>query len=155
MKNYQIILIVFVAASVVMVTVVPMLRKKIYNSLLVLLRNKDFPKLYEMLDKPTTVFLLPKAQSLYIRLQGALAEKSDQVDAILDALIPLVKDTKAKNELIMRGFNYYVDKEDKETAKKYLDLVNGTSNDNMKKEANRVYHIYIDKSDEDLEDLLK
>lgn len=55
----------------------------------------------------------------------------------------------------MKAFNYYVGLEDKKMSKKYLDLINGLSNERMKFEANRVYNIFILKTDKDLKDLLE
>ena len=61
-----------------------------------------------------------------------------------------------KNELYSKAFGYSVEKENKEKSSYYKDkILNDTKSESLHEMANRMYSIYIDKSDMYLDILLK
>lgn len=147
---------VAVVAAIVMFTVIRSLKKKKYGSLVGFLEQGNFKAFYQELDKTSSKILFSKLTLMDLRLNAAMLEqRSKEAGKILDEIGKMPLTPREKENFYMKAFNYYVGLEDKKMSKKYLDLINGLSNERMKFEANRVYNIFILKTDKDLKDLLE
>ena len=148
-------LLVAAITLVIVFFVLSISRKMIYGKLVGYLENGDFESFYKNVDKPINKLMISKVDLSYFKLKAAFIEQNKKkVIHYLDEIEPLLFSDKQKGKIYMDAFNYFIGIQDKHNAKEYLTRINEIGDPRQKIETNRVYNIYIKKSDEDLKDLL-
>lgn len=146
---------VVAVAVIVLISVTTILRKKLYSKLIGYVQDGDFKAFEAETNKFFVKLLVNRSDLVYLRLKAAFIEgNSKKVRDTLAELEPLLFSEKQKGRVYMDAFNFYIGIEDKTNSLAYLNKINELDNDQMKKEANITYNIYIKKSDENLQDLL-
>lgn len=107
------------------------------------LKKKDFEKLDELLASKTTQFFFAPFNIDYLRLNSAIMRNdSEMIKKCFKAFDGKRLNKKQKEEVYMKGFNYFIYEKDYDNAKIYLDKVNTLDNENMKQEAECIYDVY-------------
>ncbi|MGN1390754.1 MAG: hypothetical protein ACI4WQ_02090 [Sharpea porci] len=147
---------VVIVIAVVMMSVISQLKGRAIKKLVSYLENGDYDSFNTYAQSKYIKFLIPRTSLMELRLNGALIEQdTKEINSLLKELTDMPLLPNKKQEIAMKGFNYFIGFENKKEAKKYLKLVNEGPNDRMKVEAKRVYNIYVLKNDDDLKDLLE
>lgn len=146
---------IIIVVAIVMMFLISTLKKSTYKRLVNYLENGDFTSFYKEIDSKKVKMLLNNLNIIDMKLNAAIVQQNKQeTNRLFDEVIKLPLTSSQKEHYYMKAFNYYVGLMEKKKAKKYIDLINTTSNERMKLEANRVYNIYILKNDKDLRSLL-
>ncbi|MDD7282153.1 hypothetical protein [Floccifex sp.] len=146
---------IIIVVAIVMMFLISTLKKSTYKRLVNYLENGDFTSFYKEIDSKKVKMLLNNLNIIDMKLNAAIVQQNKQeTNRLFDEVIKLPLTPSQKEHYYMKAFNYYVGLMEKKKAKKYIDLINTTSNERMKLEANRVYNIYILKNDKDLRSLL-
>ena len=147
---------VAVVVALVMFTVINTLKTTTYRKMVSLLENGSFEEFHSKIDSRFMKLLFPKSAILDLKLNAALVQQTKkEATALLEQICAMPLSPSQKENYYMKAFNFYVGLEDAKNSKKYLSLINELSNERMKFEANRVYNIFILKTDTDLADLLE
>ncbi|MCF0106602.1 MAG: hypothetical protein HUJ53_07560 [Holdemanella sp.] len=149
-------LITGVVSLIVIVFLLKMVRKLLYNKLIALLQDGEFETFYKKTDTVLYRLLISKIDLLFLKLKASFLEQNKKrILLYLNEIEPLLITNMQKEKVYIDAFNYFISIEDKNNSKKYLNKINELDNPRMKIEVNRVYNIYIRKSDEDLKNLLE
>ena len=149
-------LITGVVSLIVIVFLLKMVRKLLYNKLIALLQDGEFETFYKKTDTVLYRLLISKIDLLFLKLKAYFLEQNKKrILLYLNEIEPLLITNMQKEKVYIDAFNYFISIEDKNNSKKYLNKINELDNPRMKIEVNRVYNIYIRKSDEDLKNLLE
>ena len=144
MTKDQIILILLclcIASSMALINL--FFKRRRYNLLINTLKQKDFKKLDELLDSKVTQFFFAPFNLDYLRLNSAIMQNDKElIKKCFDDFDHHHLNRKQKEEVYMKGFNYFIYEKDYDNAKKYLDKVNTLDNEKIKQEAECIYDIY-------------
>lgn len=151
-----IVVVLFVIAAVVVPLIINWKKKKVYYELLTYLENGNTSAFDEKLHSRLARFLFTPFQIEYLKLNEAiLTADPKEIDPAFAVFDKRRLSTKQKEDIYMKGFNYYISVEDPKLSKKYLDLVHTLENEQMKKETEIIYDIYIQKGHHYLQQVLE
>lgn len=130
-------------------------KNKIEDELVGALLKKDYKKFDQLIDSEDAQRRIAPFNRYYMKLNAAIL-RNKNIDAVLESFEKIKMNQAQKNELYSKAFGYYVEKENKEKSSYYKDkILNDTKSESLHEMANRMYSIYIDKSDMYLDILLK
>lgn len=130
-------------------------KNKIEDELVGALLKKDYKKFDQLIDSEDAQRRIAPFNRHYMKLNAAIL-RNKNIDAVLESFEKIKMNQAQKNELYSKAFGYYVEKENKEKSSYYKDkILNDTKSESLHEMANRMYSIYIDKSDMYLDILLK
>lgn len=131
-------------------------KRRRYDLLINTLKQKDFEKLDKLLSSKVTQFFLAPFNIDYLRLNSAIMRNDKEMIAkCFEEFDRHRLNKKQKEEVYMKGFNYFIYEKDYDNAKKYLDKVNTLDNEKMKQEAECIYDVYALKGYKYLDFLLE
>ncbi len=155
MGRYSGYIVAFVILLVIMTFFISFLKRKKYLELIKLLETKKFDEFHLEVKKLYTKILFPPFNLDYMELNAFILENnSKEIQKSFDSFNKKNLNKKQKEIVFMMAFNYYINLEEYNKAKKYIDLINNLDNIQMKKEANRIYDIYALKGYKYLDEML-
>lgn len=134
-------------------------RKRQSEKMSALLEKGDYKTFDSTIDSFTNKYFLPKYNINFMKLTSAV--RQDHYDDAKKLTDGFLKATLNKNETYSAFtmiFNYFVYRENQEYSSKALEKLRTVRNDengNYIDSLEQIYRIYIEKSDKDLENLLK
>lgn len=150
-----ILVILFLIAALVVPYFVNKKKNKVYLEIINCIENNDDENFNRIIEDKMTRFLFVPYQIEYIKLNKAIVSaKPKEIDAAFEVFDKRRLNNKQKEDIYMKGFNYYISTENKDKAKKYHDLIQGLDNEQMKKETNIVYDTYILKGYQYLDEII-
>ncbi len=156
MDKIGIYIVIFIIAVVVLTFAISYLKSLQYKKLVSFLEKKEFDKFDQEIDTLYTKILFPPFNVDYMKLNGAILRNDERlIDKSFAVFDNKRLNVKQKEAVYMMAFNYYISLEDYKKAKKYVDAVNTLNNEQMKKEANRIYNIYAEKGHRYLDEMLE
>lgn len=155
MNIYTIILIIIAVVTFGFNLYLNHNKNKILDELSRLIAQKKFKEYESRLDSPEVQRYFPSFNLKYMRLSAAVLQgHHDQIKKGYLSLLEEKMTEKQKNEVYIKGFNYFLSVEDYEMCEKFHDLVMTLKNQNAKREIERVYDIMVLKGDKYLDALL-
>lgn len=154
--NYALLVVVFIVLLVVIVVITMTMKRKKYVYLVQQLEKGEFQAFDKEVSKVFTKLLFPPFTLDYLKLNGYILQNDQKkTSAAFDSFTKKRLGVKQKEMIYMMAFNYYINLEKYDDAKRYLDLINKLDNVQMKKEANRMYDIYALKGYRYLDEMLE
>ncbi len=133
-------IVIALGSSIVM----NILKKKTYNELVTCLQNQDYHRFDELIKSSKVKFFFPPFNIDYIKLNRyILAEDRRNTDQMFEHIVKHRLNKKQKQEVYIKGFNYYIALDYKPKAKEFYDLVQTLDNAQIKRETDRLYDTYI------------
>ena len=107
-----------------------------------------------MLERLPAILLLGQQDMAFLKLKCSFLMQDDEM--VRHALEDLgyITDPVKKKQIFADAFNYYTGKKDQEKARIWLEKIRTLADPLMEKECERVYDIFIMKSDKYLDELL-
>lgn len=158
MKNIVIILFVVVLLFEVVMTIKQKRDKKaIEDALTKSIVNTDYDTFYKMIESKEAIKSIPLYNRQFLKLNVALMQKEDRkINEVIQSFKEMRMNDSQIIEVSLKAFDYYIEKGNKKEARYYKKLIlDHSQNDRIKELTKRTYSIYIDKSDEYLDVLLK
>lgn len=115
--------------------------RKLHN----LLARGEYGEYLTMLDSFLVKYLYPKYNRLYMKLNGYMfIEDHEEIGRLFDEMLAMRVTKKQRKDLVLKAFNYYVERSDGKRAKALIDEIDTWEDDeNQKKESHRIYDIFI------------
>lgn len=115
--------------------------RKLHN----LLAKGEYGEYLTMLDSFLIKYLYPKYNRLYMKLNGYMfLEDHEEIGRLLEEMLAMRVTKKQRKDLVLKAFNYYVERADQKQAKVLLDEIDTwEEEENQKKESHRIYDIFI------------
>lgn len=137
------LVIIFAIISIVAPNII---KKKYQDKFVELFQNKKFDELEELLNKKIVKYTFMPFNIEYLRLNIAFVKDDEKaINNQFEVFSKMPMNTKQKEDVYIKYFNYYVMIEDMERAKKAYELVQSLKNDNIKKNADITYDIFCEK----------
>ena len=155
--NYKLLTIVISVMIVMMLLafIISYYKRKKYLQLVHYLEQQDFIKFDDEIQRWFIKFLFSQFNIELLRLKSAILRNDpEMIENCFDTFHHRHLNKKQKETIWITAFNYYISLENYAGAKRYVDLINETDNDQMKKEVNRIYDIYALKGFRFLEEML-
>ncbi|MCI5774715.1 MAG: hypothetical protein MR210_09150 [Erysipelotrichaceae bacterium] len=153
--NYTNVIITFIISFIVLMAIEVGLSKWKTNHVLKLIQMQKYEELEKELNKFSTKILIPRYNVEYLRLNSYLLQKKDaQVEQQFALLMQFRKNKPQQADLLMKIYNFYMEKENKEECKKYLAEIEKLDNKAMYDEAKMMYDIFLDKKANHIDQLL-
>ena len=116
-----------------------------FRKLSSLLSKGEYDAYFAYLDTPLVKYLYPKYNRLYMKLNGLMfKEDHAQIQKMFDELLSYRITKKQRKDLVLKAFNYYIERGDKKNTKTLLDEIDTWENeDTQKKESHKLYDIFI------------
>ncbi len=150
------LVLIFVVLAITISLFINHKKKKIYVELITLIEDGDSLEFESKINDKMTRLLFNPFQLDYLRLNEAIiSTDSKKIEEALSIFDKRRLNDKQKEDIYMKGFNYYISIENKQGAKKYLDLINELPNEQMKKETNIIYDTYIMKGHHYLDEIIE
>lgn len=110
-----------------------------------LLSKGEYGDYLTMLDSFLVKYLYPKYNRMYMKLNGYLfMEDHEEVVRLFDEMLAMRTSKKQRRDLVVKAFNYFVEKADQKRSKALLDEIDTWEDaDDQKKESHRIYDIFI------------
>lgn len=156
MDRNVILVLIFILLAILFSITVKFVKKHYSTKIVRLLEERKFDEFDQLIETFIIKILFMPFNIDYMKLNSAILR--DNKKMILQAFEKFEKhrlNHKQKSLIYMMAFNYYVSVEDQKYAKKYLNLVIDLKDEQMVKEATRIYDIYIEKGDRYLEEILE
>ncbi len=153
MNIYLIITIIFV---IVLLIGMPLARRVVSNALEDPLLQGDFAAFDRRIGKWYTKIFIPPYNRDYLTLNRDLMEGDrDTIDAMFEHFDHVNLNKKQKQDVYLRGLEYYVSRENAALADKYYELVKGLGDEDLTQYADRLYDIYFKKGWKYLDEMLE
>ncbi len=147
--------IIMVGILAILYWLIHRLRDLAYEKLVAYKKAGNCEAYYREMERPYMRLLYPIISYYDLRANVAMQSRNKkECGRLYNKLCSLSLRPLQKELYYQRAFNYFVSLEDKENAKKYLDLLDTLNDPMISITASRLYSIYVLKSDEDLDDLL-
>ena len=148
---------VFVVLAMVIALVMNILKKKINGQLIECVKNDDDQGFETILNKTFTKFILSPFNIDYMRLNFAFIKNDNhKIEELLDTFEHRNLNSKQRQDIYSKAFNYYLSLENKSKAKHWLDLIHEQVNNNqMILEFDTLYDIYLEKGWKYLDEMLE
>ncbi len=153
-------LIIVIAVSILIVLGVTAISKAVQNfklnQMIYLLNEKNFDAFDKVIDSRLVRLVFAPFNINYIKLNSFLVRNDkSKINEMFDAFESVHLNHKQRDEIDLKAFNYYLSVNDTSRCKKYLDMINYSKTNKMKKEANRLYSVYVEKDSKYLTELLE
>ena len=143
-QNSYILIAICIVIAIGSSVVINLWKRKTYNELVNLLEKQDYRKFDELIKSTKVKFLFPPFNIDYIKLNRyILAQDRNNTDMMFETLIKHRLNKKQKQEVYMKGFNYYISLDIKPKAKEFYDLIQSLDNAQIKRETERLYDTYV------------
>lgn len=120
-----------------------------------LLNDKRFSEFDQMMEKKIIKIVFNPFNIDFIKLNSYLIRKdTNKIDNAFSHFDSVRLSSKQRDEVDLKAFNYYLCNDEKK-AKKYYQNIQKSKTNPMKQDVERLYDIYIRKSDRYLQTLLK
>ncbi len=120
------------------------------------LQNERFEDFDARSNSNFVKWLFPRFNVVYLQMNSAILQNNKRkINEVFDRIDSISMTYNQNEDVYMKALNYYVSVSDKRLAHDYLEKINTLNNAQMKLEANRICHVYIDKDDSDLPELLE
>ena len=114
--------------------------RKLHN----LLARGEYGEYLSLLDSFLIKYLYPKYNRLYMKLNGYLfMEDHDEASRLFEQMLSMHVTKKQRKDLVMKAFNYYVERMDKDHSSTLLAEIDTWEEEAQKVEAHRIYDIFI------------
>ena len=119
------------------------LKNKQIEKFALALNRKEYDLALKICESVLMKILFPAYNVAYMRLNVLLAQ-SDQkkIDAQFDTMLKAKLNSKQKEDLSLKAFNYYISIADYKKAKSMLDILDTCAGDNVKRETHIMYDIF-------------
>lgn len=125
------------------------------NQMVTLLNDKRFSEFDQMMEKKIIKIVFNPFNIDFIKLNSYLIRKdTNKIDNAFSHFDSVRLSSKQRDEVDLKAFNYYLCNDEKK-AKKYYQNIQKSKTNPMKQDVERLYDIYIRKSDRYLQTLLK
>lgn len=144
-KNWPLVALVIIFA-IISIVAPNIIKKKYQDKFVELFQKKKFDELEELLNKKIVKYTFMPFNIEYLRLNIAFVKDDEKaINNQFEVFSKMPMNTKQKEDVYVKYFNYYVMIEDMERAKKAYELVQGLKNENIKKNADITYDIFCEK----------
>ncbi len=124
--------------------------RKLHN----LLARGEYGEYLSLLDSFLVKYLYPKYNRLYMKLNGYLfMEDHDEASNLFEQMLSMHITKKQRKDLVLKAFNYYVERMDKEHAATLMAEIDTWEEEAQKAEAHRIYDIFILKKYDYIEEM--
>ncbi len=139
---------VYLIAAVILIVLtliaVPLLRRAVVNSVEDSLLRQDFTAFDKKIDKWYIRLFIPHFNVDFLKLNRALmAGDRAGTDRMFEYFDHVNLTEKQKENVWLRGFEYYISQEDRVMADKYYELIKGLQDQDLITYADRLYDIYV------------
>lgn len=125
------------------------------NQMVTLLNDKRFSEFDQMMEKKIIKIVFNPFNIDFIKLNSYLIRKdTNKIDNAFSHFDSVRLSSKQRDEVDLKAFNYYLCNDEKK-AKKYYQNIQKSKTNPIKQDVERLYDIYIRKSDRYLQTLLK
>lgn len=155
-SNFLIILILIsFAIYIVLLIISKCIMNYKLNQMVTLLNDKRFSEFDQMMEKKIIKIVFNPFNIDFIKLNSYLIRKdTNKIDNAFSHFDSVRLSSKQRDEVDLKAFNYYLCNDEKK-AKKYYQNIQKSKTNPMKQDVERLYDIYIRKSDRYLQTLLK
>lgn len=152
--------IILIAVMVVLVIGEPLTRllfKKYYlNKVSILFTKKDFKAIDALLDRKFVKFIFEPYNIEYLKLNEAMLSGSKKhINQQFEILSKMKLKEKQKEDVYLNAFNYYLSEEDDKNANKYYRLIKTLKNENLIKNVEISYDVFVNEGYKYIDDVLK
>ena len=121
-----------------------------------MLTKKDIVRFNKIVYSKIIKFLFPPYNIEYLKLNSALLENNKkEINKQFEKMFKYRLSHMQKKDLLMKAFNYYITIGDDKHAKKVLNIIMQTDDDDLKKETEMLYKILFENSSEYIDAMLK
>ena len=144
LMDTQTFTIVLVVIFIIFVLFLEFEKRTIFKKLRYYLATNDFDAYYKTINSMLTKYLYPKYNRLYMTLNGYLFQKNySEAQKLFEEMLSMHVNKKQRKDLVLKAFNYYIERKDKDHAKAMLEEIDTWDADTQKEEAHRMYDIFI------------
>lgn len=148
-----IIIIILVLAAFLLFRIIKVRRQE---ELLLLLHQQKYDAFDQLVNDKFTRSIFPRFNLEYLKLNSLIIQsKEKEIDKSFKTIFELKMTAAQKQDIYMKAFNYYVGMENPTKSKEMLDVINSFENEEMQREANTIYDIFILKRSNHLEQMLE
>lgn len=154
-NNHFITLILICFGTYVLIMIISKsIRDYKLNQMIALLHEHKFSEFDQLMEKKIVKIVFNSFNIDFIKLNSYLIRKdSKKIDHAFSDFDSVRLSSKQRDEVDLKAFNYYLFNDEQKTKKYYQNIKNSKTN-MMKKDVERLYDVYILKSDRYLQDLL-
>lgn len=121
-----------------------------------LLAKEEVEECLKLADSTIMKYLFPPYNLEHLKLNAIMIRgKKKEIMAQYDRMLSMRLSDVQKENLALMAFNYYVKNEEKGHAEKMLDIIKESNNDQIKKEAQVLYDIFLLKKFNYIEEMEK
>ncbi len=152
-KTFLIVAVVF---SFLFMLLLKLLKEWKMRQLIQCLQKKDIVRFNKIVYSKIIKFLFPPYNIEYLKLNSALLENNKkEINKQFEKMFKYRLSHMQKKDLLMKAFNYYITIGDDKHAKKVLNIIMQTDDDDLKKETEMLYKILFENSSEYIDAMLK
>lgn len=141
MIKYIILSLCFIAFIYIIIRII---RNRIEYKLLNKYTNRDMDEYFNILNKFATRLFLSRYSIEYMKLNGYFLLNDDiKIDEQFKTLYYLANNINRKNDIVLRTFHYYLDLENEERSRYYLNELNKLNNSEIYNECKMLYDILL------------
>ena len=152
-KTFLTVAVVF---SFLFMLLLKLLKEWKMRQLIQCLQKKDIVRFNKIVYSKIIKFLFPPYNIEYLKLNSALLENNKkEINKQFEKMFKYRLSHMQKKDLLMKAFNYYITIGDDKHAKKVLNIIMQTDDDDLKKETEMLYKILFENSSEYIDAMLK
>lgn len=156
MSKEQWMVLIIVLLTIVSIVIPNAMRKKYQDQFVKLFSQQKFDELEQLLNKKSVRYFFMPFNLEYIRLNMAFIKGDEKaIDKQFEVFDKISMNTKQKEDLFVKEFNYYIMMEDYDKAQKPYEAIQNLKNEQIKKAANITYDIFVKKGHQYLEEIEK
>lgn len=156
MNNILLAVIVLLILTVALIGVQILLKRNILKNAMTALGKGEFETYFIIIDKTLTKMLIPAFNREYMRLNGYMMKQDqEKIDETVDVLITMRMNKNQQREVLLKTFNYYVGIGNATYSKKILEHLKALNDENMSKQCQRNYDIFIEEKTSYIDEMLK
>ncbi|MGN1277641.1 MAG: hypothetical protein ACI4UK_11685 [Floccifex sp.] len=131
-------------------------KSNIEDALTQALLKQNFKEFDRLIESEEAYKRIAPFNRLYMKLNASFMKDDEkEIESCVNSLLEVRMNQAQKDDFYSKVFGYYAQKENKERASYFRNLIlKDCKKEGLHVMANRLYSIYIDKSDEFLQDLL-
>ena len=152
-KTFLIVAVVFFFLFILLLK---LLKEWKMRQLIQCLQKKDIVRFNKIVYSKIIKFLFPPYNIEYLKLNSTLLENNKkEINKQFEKMFKYRLSHMQKKDLLMKAFNYYITIGDDKHAKKVLNIIMQTDDDDLKKETEMLYKILFENSSEYIDAMLK
>ncbi len=135
-----------IAIDLILLTLMgfPLMRRYLVNYLENALLQQNYAAFDNRIDKWYIRLFIPHFNVDFLKLNRAImAGDKEDIDQKFEYFDQVNLKEKQKENLYLRGFEYYLSEDNRELTDKYYNLIKGLSNQGLIKYADQLYDIYV------------